>query len=94
MSLWGQTTDDPAHGYLGTGVVCAEQQCTGFVEDAGQYMMLGKASADERFTYYAGAGWTRSGDFASAEEWTGYLDQVAARLRHPVTVVLRIKQDK
>jgi pectinesterase len=57
-------------------------------------MMLGKASADERFTYYAGAGWTRSGDFASAEEWTGYLDQVAARLRHPVTVVLRIKQDK
>lgn len=94
MSLWGQTNEDPVNGYLGTGVVLGAQQCIGFVEDTIHYMMLGKALAGEKFTYYAGAGWTRSGDFASAEDWKGYLDQVAARLQHPVAVVLRIKQDK
>lgn len=94
ISLWGQTNDDPVNGYLGTGIVLGPQQCAGFVEDGGQYMILGKAVAGNRFSYYAGAGWTRSGDFTSVEDWNGYLDQFATRLRHPIRITLRLRQDK
>lgn len=89
ISLWGQTTDDSTNGSLGTGVILAPQQCTGFVEDEVQYMILGRVAGGKPFTYYAGAGWTRSGDFATREEWNDYLDQFAERLQHPLRVALK-----
>jgi pectinesterase len=86
MSLWGKTTDDPINGDLGTGVVFQAKMVSGWAEDSSQYIVLGNTGPGLTFTYYAGAGWTRSGDFKSVEEWNGYLDRFAANLRLPLQV--------
>ena len=57
-------------------------------EDSVQYLIIGKAGKEKGFTYYSGAGWTRSGDFASAEEWNNYLDTFAQQLQSPLKISL------
>lgn len=88
MSLWGQTNDNPVNGDLGTGVVLAPTMVPGWAEDSSQYMVLGHTEPGLTFTYYAGAGWTRSGDFKSVEDWNTYLDHFASDLRSPLEVTV------
>jgi len=86
MSLWGLTTDSLVNGYLGTGVVFEANEFSGWAEDSSQYIALGKTDNDLAFSYYAGAGWTRSGDFNSVEDWNGYLDRFALNIDSPLQV--------
>jgi pectinesterase len=86
MGLWGPTNSDTANGSLGTGVVFPPPAFVQFTEDSAQYLLIGRAVTGEPLTYYAGAGWTRSGDFASGEEWNSYLDRWAARIASPLRV--------
>jgi hypothetical protein len=87
MGLWGRTNSDSVNGSLGTGVVFPAPAFVQFTEDSVEYLLIGRADTGAPLTYYAGAGWTRSGDFASAEEWNAYLDNRAARIAAPLRVV-------
>ncbi len=40
------------------------------------------------FSYYVGAGWSKSPDFESANDWFSHLAQAAARLGSPITVAV------
>lgn len=88
LSLWGSTNDDTANGWTGTGVVMPENYFHGFKEDRDHYLILGKSSTSNGLTYYAGAGWTRSGDFNSEEEWQRYLKNFSKLLRSPLKITL------
>lgn len=85
-SLWGPTTDDTANGFLGTGIVFSPLSFTKFTADSDQYLVMGSAKVGEPFVYYAGAGWTGSGDFATESAWKSYLADFARRLLSPVEV--------
>ena len=69
-------------------MVLGPAACHGTAEDSSQYLILGRARAKAPFTYYAGAGWTRAGDFASQAEWNGYLETFARRLGAPLKITL------
>lgn len=86
MGLWGPTNSDSVNGSLGTGVVFPSSAFVQFTEDSAQYLLIGRAVTGERLTYYAGAGWTRSGDFATVEDWNSYLDRWAVRIALPLHV--------
>ena len=86
MGLWGPTNGDPVNGSLGTGVVFPPSAFVQFTEDSVQYLLVGRAVTGEPLTYYSGAGWTRSGDFASGKEWDSYLDHWAVRMAAPLRV--------
>jgi pectinesterase len=86
MGLWGPTNSDPVNGSLGTGVVFPPSAFMQFTEDLSQYLVIGRGVTGEPLTYYAGAGWTRSGDFASGKEWISYLDRCAVRIAAPLRV--------
>ncbi len=86
MGLWGATNGDPVNGSLGTGVVFPPSAFLRFADDEVHCLVLGRAVAGKPFTYYAGAGWTRSGDFASREEWNSYLARKAGRIASPLAV--------
>jgi pectinesterase len=85
-SLWGPTTDDPVVGYLGTGIVMPRGTIREMKEDSVHALITGKAQLAKAFTYYAGAGWTRSGDFSTAEGWNKYLSEFAQKVRSPLIV--------
>lgn len=91
LSLWGPTNDDSANGSLGTGVVVPKPAFVGMNEDSSQFIIIGKTVPERTFTYYAGAGWTKSGDFATEAEWKDYLDAFARRVASPLHVTLTRK---
>ena len=87
MGLWGPTNRDSVNGSLGTGVVVQPSAFVRFAEDSVQYLIIAGAVTGEPFTYYAGAGWTRSGDFAGSGDWNACLDRQTAAIASPLRVV-------
>jgi pectinesterase len=92
ISLWGPTSDETAGGSLGTAVLLPPPSYDGAAEDVAQYLIVGRGRTGEFSTYYAGAGWTGSGDFPTPESWQRALARLEARLRHPVIISLRVHQ--
>jgi unsaturated rhamnogalacturonyl hydrolase len=88
MSVWGLTDNDSANGYLGTGIIMPIPSYRKTLETSDHYLMISTVPSGEWFTYYAGAGWSRSGDFKSSEDWNDYLSRFTQRLSHPLRVVV------
>jgi len=88
-ALYGPTTANASDGFLGTGVILPGSAFKEIREDSLHVLMIGSATIDRPVVYYSGAGWTRSGDFASKKDWEEYLDQFARRLEQPVEIVLK-----
>jgi pectinesterase len=86
MSLWGATNADPVNGSLGTGIVFPRSAFLRFADDSIHCLLIARAREGKTFTYYAGAGWTRSGDFASGADWNAYLARKAALIASPLAV--------
>jgi hypothetical protein len=92
LGLWGPTNDDPVNGALGTGIVFPRGIPRLTEEDSAQYLLVGEGAVGEPFVYYAGAGWTRSGDFPSEADWNRYLDDFAVRIAAPIRVVVGVAE--
>ena len=88
LALWGAVNDDPVNEELGTGIVLPHKGFVGMREDKDQYLLTANVHDGSRITYYAGAGWTRSGDFKSSADWTKLLGQWSRRLVEPVKLTL------
>jgi unsaturated rhamnogalacturonyl hydrolase len=52
----------------------------------GNHIGLASVRVGEPLVYYLGAGWSRSGDFESAESWNRYVTRFAERVRAPLKV--------
>jgi len=89
LALWGPTTADSIDGMLGTGIVVPASRFVRVAEDSLHHLILGRAEVDTPFVYYAGAGWTRSGDFTSAEDWNRYLSRWARSIASPLKWTIR-----
>ena len=89
ISLWGPTNEDPENGSLGLGVVFVHPDSRGVVDDSTHFGLLGTALNNRPVVYYAGTGWTRSGDFSSASDWNASLARAALRLDAPLKVRVR-----
>jgi pectinesterase len=88
IGLWGPTTDDTTNGSLGSGVVMPKASFRGTLEDKDHSLISGVTLNNRPVTYYAGAGWTRSGEFATAEDWNAYLNAWALRLDSPLAITI------
>lgn len=86
LALWGPTNDDPANGSLGTGVVLAPSTVVGRHDDSVQVLLLARLTAGQSFVYWAGAGWTRSGDFTDASSWDSYLREISLTFAQPLQI--------
>jgi pectinesterase len=88
VGLWGQTNDDPVNESLGTGIVVPRENFVAMKEDKNHYLIIGKTTGRKPFTYFAGAGWTRSGDLSSKDGWERSLTGLAARIANPLKVAV------
>ena len=76
---------------IGTGVVLDPRSVTEVrdhrVEQPDQSnLLVFTRPANEPLVFYAGFGWTKSGQFRTVQEWDAYLAQFAQRLASPVEV--------
>ncbi|MBN1396754.1 MAG: DUF4861 family protein [Bacteroidetes bacterium] len=89
ISLWGLTDGKEINGSLGTGAVSAERVFNKTMEDSVHILLLGNIKTNVPVTYYSGAGWTRSGDFNTIEDWNKYLNEFAKRLKSPLKITIK-----
>jgi hypothetical protein len=75
-------------GQLGCAVVVDPAILAGNTEDSKNYLVTTKVPSGKAAEYYAGFGWSKSGDFKAVEDWDRYVSQFAARLRAPLQVTL------
>ncbi len=92
LALWGAVNDDPVNGELGTGIVFPGEGFLGMTEEKDQYLLFAKLREGSPVMYFAGAGWTRSGDFKSTEDWKKLLTHWSLRMREPVKVQTAISR--
>jgi pectinesterase len=79
-------------GQLGIAVIAADPaSITGVAQDAANYLLTMNVPASGRVVYYAGFGWTRSGDFKTVEDWDRYVSEFEKRLRAPLEVTVGAK---
>jgi hypothetical protein len=90
MSFWEETKD----GGLGVAVILGHgMKPAGFAYDApaktpgnGNNLILVKANSGDDLHYFAGAGWTGSGQFADRAVWEKYVRETAARVADPLQI--------
>ncbi len=76
-----------SNGALGTAVIVPDG-FAGFAADERNHLVLAKAASGVPLRYYAGAGWSKAGEFTTAEGWNAYVAAFAARLKAPLRVAL------
>lgn len=82
-----QWVKQKSNGELGTAVI-APEGFAGFAEDDRNHLVLAKATSGTPLRYYAGAGWSKAGEFTSQESWNAYVAAFAARLKSPLKIAL------
>jgi len=83
ISLWVEHRTD---GSLGTAVIVPKDAFLGLSEDRLNHLALARAVPGKPLRFYAGAGWSKAGEFTTKEAWDAYVAAWAERLRSPVVV--------
>ena len=85
IAMWGPI-GGKGDGQMGTGVVMLPEVFIKTVEVDNHYAAIGKCQSGKPVVHWAGAGWSRSGDFNDAAAWKRHLDELAQRVASPLIV--------
>ena len=89
VSGWGPIEPvTNGHGSLGLAALVERKNLLEVRETADHYVAVMRVRPGTPVVYYAGAGWSASGDFDGPSDWWRHLDQFAQRLASPVRVTL------
>ncbi len=91
---WLSWWEDNQDGGLGVAVILfPEANAAGFAHEPpakppgnANHLLLARVKDGEPLRYLAGAGWTRSGQFADRNAWESYVKNFASRVQAPLTV--------
>jgi hypothetical protein len=73
---------------LGTAVIIPAASFQGFAEDDRNLLALAKIASGQPLRYFAGAGWSRAGEFTTSASWNVYVAAIATRAAAPIKVSL------
>jgi pectinesterase len=89
LSGWGPIERSTGgHGLLGLAALVERKNLIELRETADHHVAVMRVRPGAPIVYYAGAGWSASGDFDGPSAWWSYLDRFAQRLASPVRVTL------
>lgn len=86
-----QWVTQKTNGELGTAVIMPKGALVGFAADSLNELMLAKATSGQPLRYYAGAGWSKAGEFKSQADWNAYVAACAARAASPIKITVASK---
>jgi hypothetical protein len=89
LRTWEPVKTDGSH--VGCAVLADPAQVQSFAEADGNLLMVTGVPSSGVVTYYAGAGWDKSGDFPTSATWEANVDQAARRLAAPVAITITAK---
>ena len=77
------------NGELGTAVIVPVGSFKGFAADERNELVLAQATSGQPLRYYAGAGWSKAGEFKSQADWNAYVAACAARAASPIKIAVK-----
>jgi unsaturated rhamnogalacturonyl hydrolase len=86
LSVWQPMGQN---GSIGTGMVIDPAKVADMVAVERQNLVIVNASPGDVVSYYAGAGWTKSGDFSDAAAWQSHLGAHQQSVQSPLEVTVR-----
>ncbi len=69
------------NGSIACGILADPARVVDVLEADGHYLVLVRVTPGRPFVYYAGAGWSKSGDFATPTDWERYLREYPTRFK-------------
>ena len=76
-----------ADGNTGIGMIFPEKMVSS-LENCGHLLAEASVEANQPFTYYTGAGWSKAGT-EDADAWFDEVDEAYVKLSHPLQVKIR-----
>ncbi|WP_324680682.1 DUF4861 domain-containing protein [Hymenobacter sp. GOD-10R] len=91
---WFRYWEPMDDAYLGTGIVVAPHQVQGWQDRRTKakeqsHLLVRTTPTKGQVVYYAGFGWTKSGQFKTAADWDQYLAAYAQRIASPLGVTFQ-----
>lgn len=86
LSYW--EPEMPPNGSIACAVLVPTEAWSGYGAGDGSYFAFGKAVPGKSFLYFLGAGWSKSGDFPTAESWEAYVRNFSLSLKFPLAVTV------
>ena len=86
-----QWVTQKTNGELGTALIMPTGTFVGFAADALNEIILAKATSGQPLRYYAGAGWSKAGEFKSQADWNAYVAACATRAAAPLKITVASK---
>jgi pectinesterase len=83
-----QWVTQKTNGELGTALIMPTGAFVGFAADALNELILAKATSGQPLRYYAGAGWSKAGEFKSQADWNAYVAACATRVAAPIKITV------
>ncbi len=74
------------HGSTGCGIIIQPNNIQA-IEEIEDHNLIITRMLSEYLSYYAGAGWEKSTDFNSSDDWFAYLEDFTLRLQHPLVII-------
>ncbi|HZP59737.1 MAG TPA: DUF4861 family protein, partial [Opitutaceae bacterium] len=71
---------------LGCAVAVDPNAFAGFAEDDLNDLLLANVKSGQPLHYFLGAGWDKSGDFASKQDWNDYVAAAVKRAQSPLKI--------
>ena len=65
----------PQNGELGTSIVLKSKKTKAFATYKNEHFILTDVKVGKKITYFVGAGWTKSQEFKSQQEWLYYVNE-------------------
>jgi hypothetical protein len=94
LTTWENLKQDKKGSFLGCAIVVDPKQMVKTTEDDKNELMIARVPSDEHASYWAGFGWTRSGQqFTDYDAWKTYVDQFAQGLISPIDVTVAASND-
>lgn len=81
--------NDGSSGFTGCGVIIQPNLIADTIETNEHNLFIVKNKPTQQLVYYAGAGWSKSGDFENKEKWFNYLKKFAERLTNPLEIKIQ-----
>lgn len=81
-----QWETERTNGSLGEALIVPGADFHGFADDGRSRLVLATVKSGQPVRYYAGAGWTKSGQFSSESDWNAYVAAEAMRVNSPLKV--------
>ena len=85
IANWEQ--ENKPNGITGTAILIPNAKCEKAEAD-GNLLLIAPATSGKPFVWHAGAGWSKSGDFADAKAWQAYIETAKQRIEAPLKVAV------